>query len=298
MFPTRAIGYLRPPSREQVVEYASRHHLSLDGAEADQMVAAITASLEMYTRVEELDEPSVPLRHPYRDPGRTPRSGEDPYNAFIRFCEVRGAKDGPLAGKTVGVKDCIAVAGVPTTNGGRRTPAVVPTEDAVVVERVLDAGATITGKTNLEDLALGLGEGSAFGASRNPVNPAFATGGSSSGSGAAVAAGLVDMALGADEGGSVRIPAAWGGLVGMKATHGLVPSYGLTYMDHTIDHIGPMTKTVADNALMLEVMAGSDWRDPQWVRTEPTAGAYTAAAGQGVGGPRLGGHSGGVAGAG
>jgi amidase len=120
------------------------------------------------------------------------------------------------------------------------------------------------------------------------VNPAFATGGSSSGSGAAVAAGLVDMALGADEGGSVRIPAAWCGLVGMKATHGLVPSYGLTYMDHTIDHIGPMTKTVADNALMLEVMAGSDWRDPQWVRTEPTAGAYTAAAGQGVGGLRIG----------
>ena len=102
-----------------------------------EMVAAVTASLEMYTRVEELDEPSVPLRHPYRDPGRTPRSGEDPYNAFIRFCEVRGDKDGPLAGKTVGVKDCIAVSCVPTTNGGRRTPAVVPTEDAVVVERTL-----------------------------------------------------------------------------------------------------------------------------------------------------------------
>jgi amidase len=288
MFPTRAIGYLRPPSREQVVEYASRHHLSLDDAEADQMVAAVTASLELYTRVEELDEPVVPLRHPYRDPGHTPLAGEDPYNAFIRFCEVRGADEGPLAGKTLGVKDCISVAGIPTTNGGRRTPTVVPTEDAVVVERLLDAGVTITGKTNLEDLALGLGEGSSFGAARNPVNPAYATGGSSSGSGAAVAAGLVDLALGADEGGSVRIPAAWCGLVGMKATHGLVPSYGLTYMDHTIDHIGPMTKTVADNALMLEVMAGSDWRDPQWVRTEPTAGAYTTAAGQGVEGLRIG----------
>ena len=79
---------------------------------------------------------------------------------------------------------------------------------------------------------------------------------------AAVAAGLVDIALGADEAGSVRIPSAWCGLVGMKATHGLVPSYGMTYMDHTIDHIGPMTTTVADNALMLELMAGSDWRDP------------------------------------
>ena len=79
------------------------------------------------------------------------------------------------------------------------------------------------------------------------------------------------MALGADEGGSVRVPAAWCGLVGMKATHGLVPSYGLTYMDHTIDHIGPITKTVADNAQMLEVIAGADWRDPQWVRAAPVA---------------------------
>ena len=146
----------------------------------------------------------------------------------------------------------------------------------------------ITGKTNLEDLALGLGEGSAFGPSRNPHNPSYSTGGSSSGSGAAVAAGLVDMALGADEGGSVRIPAAWCGLVGMKATHGLVPSYGLTYMDHTIDHIGPMTRTVEDNALMLEVMAGADWRDPQWVRAAPSPGEYLATADLGLSGLRVG----------
>ena len=137
-------------------------------------------------------------------------------------------------------------------------------------------------------LALGAGEGSAFGAARNPHNPKYATGGSSSGSAAAVAAGMVDMALGADEGGSVRVPAAWCGLVGMKATHGLVPSYGLTYMDHTIDHIGPITKTVADNARMLEVIAGADWRDPQWVRAAPVAGSYLAADGLGVSSLRVG----------
>ena len=114
-------------------------------------------------------------------------------------------------------------------------------------------------------------EGSFFGAARNPVDPRFSTGGSSSGSGAAVAAGMVDMALGADEGGSVRIPACWCGLVGMKATHGLVPSYGMSYMDHTIDHIGPITKNVADNALMLEAIAGYDWRDPQWMRATTVA---------------------------
>ncbi len=285
---SRAVGYMRPPSSAQVAEYAARHHLHPTPEELVELAAAVSASVEGYARVEELDEAPPPLRHLHRDPGRPPTPGEDPYNAFIRFCEVRGSPDGPLAGKTVGVKDCIAVAGVPMTNGGRRTPAVVPTEDAVVVERLLDAGAVITGKTNLEDLALGLGEGSAFGAARNPLNPRFSTGGSSSGSGAAVAAGMVDMALGADEGGSVRIPAAWCGLVGMKATHGLVPSYGLTYMDHTIDHIGPITKTVADNAQMLEVIAGADWRDPQWVRAAPSPADYLGASGLGVSGLRVG----------
>jgi amidase len=99
---------------------------------------------------------------------------------------------------------------------------------------------------------------------------------------------MVDMALGGDEGGSIRIPSAWCGLVGMKATHGLVPSYGMTYMDHTIDHIGPMTRTIEDNARMLEVIAGGDWRDPQWVRASPSPGEYLRAANAGVSGLRLG----------
>jgi amidase len=288
MIPNRAAGHLRPPTTIQIAEYAARHFLHPTAEELAELQAALVRSLEGIDRVEELEAPPPQLRHCQRDPGRAPLPDEDPYNAFIRFCEVRGAADGPLAGKTVGVKDCIAVASVPMTNGGRRTPTVVPTEDAVVVERVLDAGATITGKTNLEDLALGLGEGSAFGASRNPLNPRYATGGSSSGSAAAVAGGMVDMALGADEGGSVRIPSAWCGLVGMKATHGLVPSYGLTYMDHTVDHIGPMTKTVEDNALLLEVIGGADWRDPQWVRHSPSPAEYLGAAGQGVSGLRIG----------
>jgi amidase len=288
MFPIRATGQLQGPSAGQVAEYAARHNLDLDPAEAEGMAAAVTAGLAAMDRVDELDAPTIELRHTTRDPGRAPRGGEDPFNAVVRFCEVKGAAEGPLAGRTVGVKDCIAVAGIPTTDGGRRMPLPVPTEDAVVVERLLDAGATITMKTNMEDLALGLGEGSFFGAARNPVDPRFSTGGSSSGSGAAVAAGLVDMALGADEGGSVRLPAAWCGLVGMKATHGLVPSYGMTYWDHTIDHIGPITKTVADNALMLETIAGHDWRDPQWTRAAPAAAAYSAASAEDLRGARLG----------
>jgi amidase len=288
MYPTRAAGQVRGPSPEQVRVYADRLQLRLDPERVDWLARAVGAGMAAFDRIDELEAPTVALRHAYRDPGRPPHPEEDPFNAVVRFCEVRGAEDGPLAGRTLGVKDCIAVAGVPTTNGGRRMPAAVPTEDAVVIERLLDAGVTITMKTNMEDLALGLGELSYFGAARNPLDPGVSTGGSSSGSGAAVAAGMVDLALGADEGGSVRIPAAWCGLVGMKATHGLVPSHGLSYMDHTLDHIGPITRTVADNALMLEVMAGGDWRDPQWVRADPVSAAYTATADRGIEGMRIG----------
>ncbi len=288
MFEARAVGHLRPPTADQVAEYAKGLHLHPTPEALALITAMVSGMVDGANRLDDLDEPYVPLRYTDRDPGHSPRHGEDPYNAFIRFCTVKGAADGKLAGKTLAVKDSIAVAGIPMTNGGRRVPVLTPTEDATVVERLLDAGCTIIGKTNLEDLAAGLGEASFYGAARNPVNPRFATGGSSSGSAAAVAAGLADLALGADEAGSVRIPAAWCGLVGIKATHGLVPSYGMSYMDHTIDHIGPMTRTVLDNALMLEVMAGPDWRDPQWVRGDLTSQPYASTAGAGIEGMKIG----------
>lgn len=285
---TPGLRRLKPPTREQLAQYAASHYLPASPRELDEYLATMTASLSIFELLDKLDNPEIPLRHPYRDPGRPPTATEDPYNAVIRFCEVRGANDGPLAGKRIGVKDCIAVAGIPMTSGGQRRPLPVPTEDAVVVERLLDAGATIVAKTNMADMSLGHGESSAFGATKNPRNPRFSPGGSSSGSGAAVAAGLADAALGADQGGSLRVPSAWCGIVGMKASHGLVPSHGLVYMDHTLDHIGPMTTTVADNAAMLEIIAGGDWRDPQWVRADPVAGKYTAAANVGINDLRIG----------
>lgn len=289
MASSRPWGHLRAPEQRQVVEYATRIGLTLSAEEAEIYTAQLAGSLGALDEVEELAETPVTTKYFHRDAGRRPTPAEDPLNAVIQLCEVRGAGDGPLAGKTLGVKDCIAVAGVPMTNGGRRQPVLVPTEDAVVIERLLDAGVTVTAKTNLEDLGWGLGEGSAYGPALNPFDNTRSTGGSSSGSGAAVASGMVDLALGADEGGSVRIPAAWCGLVGMKATHGLVPSYGMSYMNHTLDHIGPMTKTVLDNALMLEAMAGPDWRDPQWTRDlPPSAGAYSASAGRGIKDLRIG----------
>ena len=259
MRPEREYGHVRPPSASRLQEYAQRHRFSLTDDEATSLVPILAGVMERFDTIDELPEPQIEASSfPHRRIGRAPSAEEDPYNAFIRFCEVSGADDGPLAGLTAAVKDCIAVAGIPMTNGSRMLPTFVPTEDAVVVDRILRAGATVVGKTNMEDLALGGGEGSVYGPARNPLDPRFGTGGSSSGSAAAVAAGMVDFALGADEAGSVRIPAAWCGLVGMKPTHGLVPSYGLAYMDHTFDHIGPLTRDVALNATVLEAIAGPD----------------------------------------
>lgn len=279
---------IAPPSWDQLADYAARHHLRIPDGDLDACRERVSAELAVFDRLRAVPSPPSPLRHPDRDPGRRPAPGEDPYNAVIRRCRVRGTSSGPLAGWRIGVKDCIAVAGIPLTNGGRRTPHPVPTEDAVAVERLLDAGAVIVAKTNMSDLSFGLGESSAFGPVRNPCNPDYSAGGSSSGSGAAVAAGLVDAALGGDQGGSVRIPAAWCGIVGMKATHGLVPSHGMTHLDLSVDAIGPMTATVADNAAMLDVLAGSDRRDAQCVSATPPDGRYRDAANRDLSGLRIG----------
>lgn len=286
----RLRGYLRPPTTDELAEYGRLRGLHLPAEDLPAVRGWVETMLGLCDRIDELDAaegtPSTPTTW-NRDSGRRPTPEEDPYNAFIRVCDVRGAKTGRLAGRTFAVKDCIAVACVPTTNGSRRLPYHVPTEDAVVVERILAEGGRIVGKANLEDTAFGWGEGSYFGPARNPVNPRYSTGGSSSGSAAAVASGLADMALGGDIGGSIRLPAAWCGIVGMKPTHGLVPTHGLAHLDHTCEDIGPMAKSVADNALLLEVIAGSDEHDAEIVRARGTGQSYRECLGDGVAGLRI-----------
>lgn len=271
------------PTPEQIEEYAARQRVAISLDDVDKHVDRVAAWLTVFDRLDRIEQPQVPLRYPLRDPGRPPGRHEDPHNAVIRWCDVKGAKTGRLAGRRIAVKDTIAVAGVPMTAGLKRVPAVIPTEDAVTIERLLDAGATIVAKTNV-----GIADEAEFGATRNPRDPRYSSGGSSSGSAAVVAAGIVDGALGADQGGSVRIPAAWCGIVGMKATHGAVPSYGLIHWDHTLDHIGPMTTTVADNAAMLEVIAGGDWRNPESDHNSLGPGDFTSAARLGIKGLRVG----------
>ena len=140
-----------------------------------------------------------------------------------------------------------------------------------MIERLLDAGASIVGKLNQDDFANGgTSETSAFGYVRNPLNPEYSPGGLSSGSGAAVASGDVDIALGVDQRGSGRIPAAWCGVASIKPTHGRVPTYGIVYMDHSLDYVCPIAKTVQEVALTLEVIAAGPGRDPQ-VRQGPAS---------------------------
>src|SRR3954454_8637688 len=196
-----------------------------------------------------------------------PEPADNPYNAWYVTCTVTGSGEGPLAGKTVAVKDNTAVAGVPMMNGSQTMEGYVPLRDATVVSRMLAAGATIVGKAVCEDLCFSGGSHtSRTGAVRNPWDEPRSAGGWSSGSAALVMAGVVDVATGGDQGGSVRIPSAYTGTVGHKPTWGLVPYTGAFPIEATIDHVGPITRTVADAALMLNVMAGPDGHDPRQPR--------------------------------
>jgi aspartyl-tRNA(Asn)/glutamyl-tRNA(Gln) amidotransferase subunit A len=194
---------------------------------------------------------------------------------------------GKLHGVPVGIKDIIDVAGLPTTCHSKILAGNVAAEDAVCVARLRGAGAIVVGKLSTHEFAIG---GPSFDLpwppARNPWNVAHHPGGSSSGSGAGVAAGLFPAALGSDTGGSVRNPAGACGIVGLKPTYGLVSRRGVFPLSFTLDHVGPLTRTVTDNALLLEVLAAHDPLDPG--SSAAPAGRYASGLEEGVRGLRVG----------
>jgi amidase len=277
---------LQPPDPAMIRRVAERYGLSLSDADVTSFSPFVHGLLSSWDAVEELYAASVPTA-PERSWTR-PDPADNPYNAWYVTTSITEAGGGPLSGRTVAIKDNTAVAGVPMMNGSATVDGYVPLRDATVVTRLLAAGATITGKAVCEDLCFSGGSHtSRTGPVRNPWDETRSAGGSSSGSAALVAGGVVDLATGGDQGGSVRIPSAYSGTVGHKPTYGLVPYTGAFPIEQTIDHVGPITRSVADAALMLNVIAGPDGLDPRQPR-DLTPDDYVAALARGADGLRMG----------
>ncbi len=195
-------------------------------------------------------------------PGTISFAPDDRYNAFLTVCEKAPHGNGKLAGIAVAVKDNISTRGIETTCASKILRGYVPPYDAHAVELLKHSGAAIVGKTNMDEFGMGTTtENSAFGPTLNPCDSGRVPGGSSGGSAAAIAGGMVRMALGTDTGGSIRCPAAFCGIVGLKPSYGRVSRYGLIAYANSLEQIGPLGKTVGDVSTLMQVIAGHDRHD-------------------------------------
>lgn len=277
---------IKRPTLSQMRQMAERFGMNLTDDELLEYLEIIEPNFQSYDRLDATPDNLPEVRYP-RSPGHRPTAAENPLNAWYYKTNIKGAVDGPLRGKTIVLKDTVCLAGVPMMNGSSIMEGYTPELDATIVTRILDAGGTIVGKSHCENFCLSGGSHTnATGPVQNPYKHGFMAGGSSSGSAALVSIGEVDMAIAGDQGGSIRIPSSNCGVYGMKPTHGLVPYSGVMPVEQTIDHVGPVTNNVADNALFLEVLAGEDGLDPR--QYAPRTYHYREALGRGANGLRIG----------
>ena len=274
------------PSTDQVRHLGETLGMEITPDYANSFINYIRPFADGYRQLAALADDVPSVKYP-RGAYYRPEGDENKYGAWIAKTHIKGAPGGKLAGKKVAIKDTYSIAGVPLTNGASVLEGYVPEFDATLVTRLLDAGAEIVGKSVCEYFSFSGGAATSI---SGPVHNARAwghtPGGSSTGSGALVAAGEVDMATGGDQAGSIRIPASLSGVVGIKPTWGLVPYTGIMGMDPTIDHAGPLTATAAENALFLEVMAGEDGYNSR--QRNIKVDTYTEAIGQSIAGMKIG----------
>ena len=277
---------MREPTEADIRSIADEFGLTLSDADLEGHRGWVQAMLEGFTAIDEMPENLPEIRYPERS-SAPPDPEQNSLGAWWVKTEIERASSGKLRGRTIAIKDNVFIAGVPLMNGSTILEGYVPPVDATIVTRILDAGGEIVGKSVCEAYCLSGGSHtSQSGPVHNPHRQGYSAGGSSSGSGALVSAGEVDMAIGCDQGGSIRMPSSWCGVYGMKPTTGLVPYTGILGMDPVLDHAGPMTNNVEDNALFLEVLAGPDGLDPRQVA--PQVATYSDALGQGISGLRIG----------
>lgn len=254
---------IKLPTQEQLKAVARKTGMSFTDDEIETYRQALVPRVAAYNDVARMVDEVPEVKYP-RTPGYRPLPEENPHNAWYRKTSIKGAESGPLKGKKVSLKDNVMLAGVPMMNGAASLEGYVPDFDATVVTRILDAGGEITGKTHCEYFCMtGSSLTNATGLVHNPHRHGYSAGGSSSGSAVSVATGEVDLSIACDQGGSIRMPSSYCGIYGMKPTFGLVPYTGIMPIEILIDHAGPMSRTVEDNALLLEVIAGDDGYDPR-----------------------------------
>src|SRR6266436_1770796 len=222
-----SLNTIKVPTLEQLGEVAAELGITLPDTDLAAHHQSLLAAFEAYNRLDRMPDELPPVTYP-RLPGRRPTAEENRYGAWYVRTEVDGAASGKLKGKKIALKDNVCLAGVPMMNGASSLEGYVPDVDATIVTRILDAGGTILGKVHCEYFCFSGGSHtSSAGPVHNPRKMGHSAGGSSSGSAAVVAAGEVEMAIGGDQGGSIRIPSAYCGVYGLKPTHGLVPYTGI-----------------------------------------------------------------------